>query len=96
MDIQKSGGLRMRIELTKSAAKYVDKLSKETRQRIMRGILGLTERPPRGDIKPLQGSTTENRLRIGKYRIIYEFILDKQSQILLVNKIDTRGIIYRK
>ncbi len=86
----------MHIKLSKSAEKHLEKLDKPTKQRIRKGILGLTENPPKGDIKPMHGSITENRLRIGKYRIIYEFTKENSINILQVNKIDTRGDVYKK
>lgn len=62
----------MKIEYTKSAAKYIESLDKPTKLRIKEGIEKLTETPPKGDIKTLHGySDGRKRLRIGKYRIIY-------------------------
>ena len=45
----------MKIEYAKSAVKYIESLDKSTKQRIKTGIEGLTENPPKGDIKSLQG-----------------------------------------
>ena len=62
----------MEIEYTKQAVKYIKSLDKPTRKRIKTGIEGLMENPPKGDIKRLQGYTDgRKRLRVGKYRIIY-------------------------
>jgi mRNA interferase RelE/StbE len=63
--------------------------------RIVDKIQGLTEQPPKGDIKPLQGYDNQYRLRIGKYRVIYEYTKNNDFKILLVNKIDSRGDIYK-
>jgi len=63
---------------------------------LIRGrIKGLTEMPPKGDIKNLQGSRTEKRLRVGKYRVIFEYLNEKDIKILMINKIDTRGGVYK-
>lgn len=62
------------MSIAKKAAKYISTLDKPTKQRIKVGIEGLTEIPPKGDIKTLQGySDNRKRLRIGKYRIIYNY-----------------------
>ena len=64
----------MRIEYSKKAVKYINALDKITRHRIKVAIEGLTETPPKGDIKNLQGySDGRKRLRVGKYRIIYNY-----------------------
>lgn len=56
----------MRIEYSKKAAKYISSLDRPTKQRIKKAIEGLTEQPPKGDIKPLQGfSDGRRRLRVG-------------------------------
>lgn len=64
----------MKIEYAKKASKYIESLDKPTKQRIKVGIEGLTENPPKGDIKTMQGySDGRKRLRIGRYRIIYNY-----------------------
>jgi mRNA interferase RelE/StbE len=86
----------MRIEYSKQASKYISALDKPTKQRIKAGIEGLTEEPPRGDIKTLQGYTDgRKRLRVGKYRIIYNYLPDGEIIILYIMNVDTRGDIYK-
>jgi len=52
----------------KKAAKYINALDRPTKQRIKAAIEGLTEEPPRGDIKVMQGFTDgRKRLRVGIY-----------------------------
>ena len=61
----------MQVQYSKKAIKYINGLDRPTKQRIKVAIEGLTESPPRGDIKVLQGySDGRKRLRVGKYRII--------------------------
>ena len=56
----------VKIEYTKKAVKYIESLDKPTKQRIKAGIEGLTENPPKGDIKTMQGfSDGRKRLSIG-------------------------------
>lgn len=86
----------MQIEYSRKAVKYINSLDKPTKQRIRIGIEGLTENPPKGDIKLLQGySDGRKRLRIGKYRIIYNYGIDGKIDILYIMKVDARGDVYK-
>jgi len=89
----------MKIRYTKQAAKTLKAYDKNTRDLIREKIFGLTKTPPEGDIKSLQGSKTEKRLCVGKYRVIYEYLKETKEKItikiLMVNKIDSRGDIYK-
>ena len=85
----------MRIEYSKTAVKAIKAMDKSTKQRIKAGIEGLTERPPRGDIKVMQGYTDgRQRLRVGKYRVIYKY-LTNGIEILCIMDIGSRGDIYK-
>lgn len=86
----------MQIKYARKAVKYIESLDKPTKQRIKVGIEKLTENPPTGDIKTLQGySDGRKRLRIGKYRIIYNYKQSGVIEILYIMNIDTRGDIYK-
>lgn len=86
----------MKIEYSKRAAKYIDGLDKTTKQRIKKAIEGLLEQPPKGDIKTLQGFTDgRKRLRVGKYRIIYNYLPSGEIEILFIINVDSRGDIYK-
>lgn len=86
----------MDIEYSRKAAKYINALDRPTKQRIKEGIEGLTENPPRGDIKFLQGySDGRKRLRVGKYRIIYNYGQKGNIEVLYIMDVDTRGDIYK-
>jgi len=85
----------MEIKYTKQALKFLKTCDSSARGLIRQKIKGLTETPPNGDIKFLQGSKTEKRLRVGKYRVIYEYLQENSVKILMVNKIDTRGGVYK-
>ena len=64
----------MRIEYSKDAAKALQRMEKSLRLRMRDAIEGLTETPPKGDIKPIQGyKDGRYRLRVGSYRIIYRY-----------------------
>lgn len=86
----------MQIKYSKKAAKYINALDRPTKQRIKAGIEGLTEQPPRGDIKTMQGFTDgRKRLRIGKYRVIYNYLPSGGIIVLYIINIDSRGDIYK-
>ena len=87
----------MQVEYSKQAVKFISTQDKNTKFRIKRGVEGLIETPPKGDIKPLQGYTKKiYRLRIGKLRIIYRCDMEiKQQQILFISDINSRGDIYK-
>lgn len=81
----------MEISYKKSALKFLKNTDKNTRDKILIGIKGLTKIPPEGDIKLLQGRDNEFRLRVGKYRIIFEC----QDNMLVIIDIGSRGDIYK-
>lgn len=85
----------MEIQFDKKAKKFIEAQDKPTKQGIRKAIEGLTEEPPRGDIKTLQGYTDGRlRLRVGKYRIVYRYI-GGIAVILHIMDIDSRGDIYK-
>lgn len=85
----------MEIIYSKSAVKSIKLLDEKMKQRIKDGIEGLLENPPLGDIKQLQEINPINyRLRIGKYRVIYEYI-DNNENVLFIKDIGSRGDIYK-
>lgn len=86
----------MEIRYTKKAAKYISSLDRNTKQRIRFAIEGLTAKPPIGDIKMMQGFTDgRKRLRVGKYRIIYNYFPSGEIMILYIMDVDSRGDIYK-
>lgn len=85
----------MNIEYSKRAAKFINKQDKPTKQRLKDAIEGLAENPPKGDIKTLQGYTDgRKRLRVGKYRVIYNYI-HEEIEILYIFDVDSRGDVYK-
>ena len=86
----------MQIEYSKSAVKAINSMDKSTKQKIKKGIEGLTTKPPTGDIKPMQGySDNRYRLRIGGYRIIYKYITNNSVVVLYIMDVGSRGDIYK-
>lgn len=90
--------MTMRIDYAKSAIKALKKLNTDRKAQIITAIEGLTQTPPKGDIKPLTGSLGDFRLRVGDYRVIYSHRSedgDHPYTILWVAKIETRGGVYK-
>ncbi len=86
----------MEIRYSKAATKAIEAMDRPTKQRIRAGILGLTQKPPQGDIRLMQGySDGRHRLRIGKYRVIYKYGLEMQLEILYIMNVGSRGDIYK-
>ena len=87
----------MEIRYDKKAKKFIEAQDRPTKQRIRAGIEGLTKKPPKGDIKTMQGyDDGRQRLRIGKYRIIYRFTEDNNVEVLHIMNIDSRGDVYKR
>jgi mRNA interferase RelE/StbE len=81
----------LKIVYKKPASKFLKSADKKLSSRIFEKIEGLTKEPPEGDIRVLQGRENELRLRIGKYRIIYQY----EDNNLVILDIDSRGDIYK-
>jgi mRNA interferase RelE/StbE len=93
----RKGTVPMEIRYAKSAVKALESLDRPTKARIRAGIHGLTQKPPLGDIKAMQGYHDGRfRLRVGKYRIVYRYGVESQLEILYIMDIGSRGDIYKK
>ena len=80
-----------KIVIKKRAKKFIDKLSKNEKKRIVTAI----EKLPYGaDIKKVQGHEGLMRIRIGDYRIIYT--VDNGQLIVIVIDAGNRGDIYKQ
>lgn len=79
------------IIIQKRAKKFIDKLPKNEKRRIVAAI----EQLPNGeDIKKLKGYSDLLRLRVGEYRIIYT--IDNGECVILVIDAGNRGQIYNR
>lgn len=80
-----------KIIVKKKAKKFIDKLPRNEKIRVVKAI----EMLPNGeDIKKLKGHTDLLRLRVGDYRIIYT--VDNGELIVFVIDAGNRGEIYNK
>ena len=77
------------IQYSKAAVKAISSMEHKTKQRIKQAI----ENIPAGDIKPLTGYAGYYRLRVGGWRIIFNY---SGSDTLLIDKIAPRGGAYKR
>lgn len=82
------GGVRVQIEYSKKATKYINALDKPTKQRIKSGI----EKLPTGDIKKLKGIDNGYRLRIGDLRVLFSM----ENDYIYIDNILPRGQVYNR
>ena len=61
----------LKIEITKSAGKFIKKLPPKQFKQVVGTVLGLRENPKPHDSKQLIGYPEYRRVDIGEYRIIY-------------------------
>lgn len=86
----------MEIQYEKSAIKYLKGLQRGQRNLILEAIEKLTHKPAEGDIKKMSGYRDDRyRLRVGKYRVIYKYLTNKEIEILSIMDIGSRGDIYK-
>ena len=80
-----------KIIIKKKDKKFIDRLPKNERIRVIRAI----EQLPNGeDIKKLKGHSDLMRLRVGDYRIIYT--VDNGELVVYVIDAGNRGEIYNQ
>jgi len=86
----------LQITYSRTAVKAIANLDRNIKQRIKSSIEGLIEVPPKGDIKQMHGSNPLlYRLRIGKYRVLYEYVIIDGEQVLMIKDMGSRGDIYK-
>lgn len=85
----------MEIKLSKTAYKSLEKMPQRISDKIKEAIKGLSEEPPKGDIKPMQGYPKGvMRLRVGQYRVVYKYV-NEETVFIYVIDIGSRGDIYK-
>ena len=83
-----------RIRLTTAAAKALDACPKPLKERIADRIDQLGSDPRPSDAKVLKGRSSLLRVRVGNYRIVYEF--DPVAGVVGIVRIGHRGDVYRR
>jgi mRNA interferase RelE/StbE len=81
----------MRFKLTSEAKKYLNALDNDSIKRLYAALRALTKDPPTGDVKPLVGKAGLYRLRVGEWRMLFEY----DGNNIIVSKIGPRGDVYK-
>ncbi len=81
---------RFEIEFSKKASKDYKKLPKDYKILVDLVLSKLIEGLP-VDIKPITGEENTYRIRVGKYRILFEII----KNTILISRIRSRGDVYK-
>ncbi len=88
--------MKYNLVFEKQVKKFIEKQDKNLKNRFKKIFLKLRENPyPTNqtlDIRKLRGSE-EYRLRIGKYRFIYQ--IKDDVLVIVMEKADSRGDIYK-
>lgn len=85
---------RYSIQLSNSSKKFLQRSDKVTRERVINVIHALTENPySYPGMMKLSGFEDIFRIRIGKYRLIYQIYDEKL--LIFIQDIDSRGDIYK-
>ena len=85
--------MNYRIVIEKAAEKFIVKLPRPDKERVLKAISRL---PEQGDIKQLKGQKSRGmfRLRVGDYRIIYTE--DDGQLVVCIVDAGNRGQIYNR
>lgn len=83
-----------RVETSKEVDRFLDK-HRDIAPKILKSLRTIAQNPFDNalDIKKLQGESHKYRLRIGKYRLLYE-IIDEQI-LIYAYKAQSRGDVYK-
>lgn len=85
--------MKYKIVIEKLAEKFIIKLPKPEKERVLKAIYQL---PEGNDIKELKGKKNKGlyRLRVGDYRVIYT--IDNGKLVIYVIDSGNRGDIYKR
>lgn len=83
--------MRYQIVLEKPAQKFLKRLNRTDKERILRAIYKL---PEGENIKRLKGHQDLLRLRVGDYRVIYT--VNNGKLVVCVVDIGNRGVVYKR
>lgn len=72
-----------RVEASPLAGRQMRKLTSSVLRRLEGPIRGLAEEPRPSGVRKLEGEDNAWRIRVGRYRVIYEIHDDRQLIVLL-------------
>ena len=84
------------LSVSKDVKKFIASRDAKTRQKIISTLESLAEDPfgNQLDIKPMQGMENHYRLRVGKYRLLYEVM--EERILVYAYQAGSRGDVYKK
>ena len=82
-----------RIEVHRTAAKALRKITKPDQKRIAEKIDSLTEDLPDPETTKMKGNNPFHKVRVGDYRIVFE--IQDDILVILIVKIGHRKDVYR-
>ena len=84
------------VKFSKSVNKFIKKYPADYQKKFIQSFDSLSLNPynSKQDIKPLQNKKGHFRLRIGKFRFLYE--LRKDILLIYCYKADSRGQVYKR
>ena len=82
------------VELSVKAQDFLEKLDKDTKERIEKRLKNLENNPVPSDSKFIGRENNEMifRYRIGKFRVLYK--VKEAQKIVLITKLDKRDRVY--
>jgi mRNA interferase RelE/StbE len=83
-----------RVEITRQADRELEDLEIAVARRILSSIAALASQPRPRQCRKLVGSENSYRVRVGRYRILYE--MDDEGRTVTVFAIGHRSEIYRE
>ena len=81
--------MKYKLTFKRQAIKDLKALSPDIKERILAKIVAMQDNL-RGDIKKLSNFTTEYRLRVGKYRVLFKI----DGEILRIHRVKHRKDVY--
>jgi mRNA interferase RelE/StbE len=81
------------VAIRPSALGDLEKLPPEARARIRNALDGLTDEPLPSGVVKLRGREDTYRVRIGRYRVIYQ--VDFREKVITVGRVAHRSDAYR-
>ena len=86
--------MSFRLVLTRAARKDLDRLPRKVLEHADATILALAHQPRPFGSEKLQGFEDLYRIRVGRYRILYE--IDRAGAIVTIARIAHRKSVYRR
>jgi mRNA interferase RelE/StbE len=83
----------VRIEFHPDTLKQIQKLPRDAFEAALQAIIGLSKDPRPAGAEKLVGSHDDWRVRIGRYRIVYE--IDDDAQVVTIYTVAKRSDAYR-